>query len=370
MLRRVFLIACLCLSVGCTEETVPTVSNSVDVKADVAELVEIVKNDNVFSLGWSEYPSWSTFGVAHEMGIINGEQGEQSELELSYGIDLVLKETDYDTCIQYYGTKTVDATCITNMDILAPSSGRPGRAILATSTSNGADAVLSVTANTLQELKGSPVYGLDQSVSEFMFYRVLEKNNEDPAQYEFRGMDPASAAQALQTNSPTVKSIVVWNPFKQSTLLNRSDAKVVFDSTFIPGEIVDMVVVGEDVFARPKADAFCKCVCEVFYKVCEKMNNPETREQTLVALGAKFSDLNAEQMAVCCTETRFYDTPEKGKELFNSEELKTTMNSVVSFCVDKEICDVRSVIGYGEKVADRNTTNVVDVIFDPSFMSK
>ncbi len=35
----------------------------------------------VFTLAWSEYPSWSIYGVASDVGIINGEQGKLGEIE-------------------------------------------------------------------------------------------------------------------------------------------------------------------------------------------------------------------------------------------------------------------------------------------------
>ncbi|MBT6103559.1 MAG: hypothetical protein HOH62_06620, partial [Verrucomicrobia bacterium] len=34
-----------------------------------------------FSLAWSEYPSWSVFGVADANGIINGKKGELGPVE-------------------------------------------------------------------------------------------------------------------------------------------------------------------------------------------------------------------------------------------------------------------------------------------------
>src|ERR1051325_586332 len=44
-----------------------------------------------FSLAWSEYPSWSVFGVASELGLIDGRQGHQGELEKKWGVDIVLE---------------------------------------------------------------------------------------------------------------------------------------------------------------------------------------------------------------------------------------------------------------------------------------
>ena len=43
-----------------------------------------------FSLAWSEYPSWSVFGVADVTGIINGKKGELGPVEEKWGVDIEL----------------------------------------------------------------------------------------------------------------------------------------------------------------------------------------------------------------------------------------------------------------------------------------
>src|SRR5262249_4201230 len=97
-----------------------------------------------FSLAWSEYPSWSVFGVAHEKKLIDGAAGKQGPIEQKWGVDIELRERAYDPCIQEYSASSCDAVCITNMDVLAPSLTRDSVAILPTSTSAGADACIVV----------------------------------------------------------------------------------------------------------------------------------------------------------------------------------------------------------------------------------
>ena len=117
-----------------------------------------------------------------------------------------------------YGSGTVDAVCITNMDVLAPALGRNSVAILPTSTSDGADACIAVGIESVDELVGKPSYGLEKTVSQYMFERNLELMNKNPADFPFKNMDPAAAAQAMQTEQESIQSIVVWNPFVLQTL--------------------------------------------------------------------------------------------------------------------------------------------------------
>lgn len=326
-------LCCTCCSVGCNNTTEP---------AAASNAVSPVINEDlpVFSASWSEYPSWSVFGVAVELGLINGEEGGISELEKKHGVDVVLHQVDYDTCIQRYGAAVDDASCLTNIDVLPITMSRPTTAILATSTSNGADAWLSVEGETLDDLKGKTVYGLDKSVSKYAFVAGLEALGKNPADYTFLNLSPEEATQNLIVGSDNVKSIFVWNPFKLTVLTTKKDANVVLDSSKIRNQIVDMVVMSNKSLERPGGENFAKCICDVFYQVCDRLNDPATRDETLVALGSKFSDLNAEQMAICTKETEFFDSPQKGEEIFNSPEFEqSTMPRVVKFCLDEEICD-------------------------------
>ena len=92
-----------------------------------------------FSLAWSEYPSWSVFGVANEVKLIDGAKGKMGPIEKKWNVDIQLKEAEYDPCLSMYGSGQVDAVCITNMDVLSPSLSRASVGILPTSTSAGAE---------------------------------------------------------------------------------------------------------------------------------------------------------------------------------------------------------------------------------------
>ena len=305
-----------------------------------------------FSLAWSEYPSWSVFGVADEMGLIDGAKGEMGEIEKKYGVDIELKEAGYDSCLTMFSADNCDAVCITNMDALIVSPSRDSVAVLATSTSNGADGCL-VTSEIadIEALKQHKVYGLKGTVSEYCFVRCLEIAGFAEADFQFTNQDPAIAAQSMQSGDPNHQAIMVWNPFVLQTLNDRSDVKVLFDSTQIPGEIVDMVAIGKDVLAKPGADQFVKAVNATFYAVSDALDDPEKGDEVLVALGQKFSSLGLEDMKKVVQQTQFYKTPAAAKTLLTGDEFKATMKTVEEFCVQHELNTSPSV-GFGSDAAD------------------
>ncbi len=318
-----------------------------------------------FTLAWSEYPSWSAFGVCHEVKLINGKKGELGSVEKKWGVDIVLKEVEYDPCIAMYGAGQTDGVCITNMDILSPALSRPGVAILPTSTSDGADACIVTGGITdVKQLKGKDTRGLALSVSEYCFVRNLEKMGEDPADYKFRNMDPGAAALAMQQKQDGFESIVVWNPFVLDTLNKRKDAKVLFDSTSIPNEIIDMVVVAQSSLDKPGGKEFACAVIDAFYQLNARLNAPATRDDTLIAIGEKFSDLDLQSMRKVVKQTKFYGTADGALALFNGKNLKDTMKKVGAFCLKYEIVESAPQIGYGAKKAGEKAT----LRFDPTYI--
>jgi NitT/TauT family transport system substrate-binding protein len=303
----------------------------------------------VFTLAWSEYPSWSVFGVAHAKKLINQAEGQMSELELKWGVDIVLKQLSYDACITQYGAGQVDAVCITNMDILSPSLGRASVAICPTSTSAGADACIVVGINNVKALREHKVYGLDKSVSEYCFVRNLELLGEKESDHKFTSKGPDEAALAMQSNPESTRAIMVWNPFVLQTLRKVKNAKVLFDSSTIPGEIVDMLVIGKESLDKPGGKEFACAIIDTFYRVSDMIEAPATRNETLLALAAKFApELSVEDMEICVTQTAFYKTPEAGMELYADEPFKTTMGKVLAFCTSHGMVDKEPSIVYGE----------------------
>lgn len=349
----------------------------------------------VFSLAWSEYPSWSAFDVASTNGIIDGRKGFQGEVEKKHGIDIELKLLDYDPCIQAYASNQVDAVCITNIDILSASMGRKSVAILPTSTSYGGDAlIVSNNIASVKDLKGSQVYGLGKSVSEYVFVGILERNGLKASDVTFSSMDPSQVSLALQGKDAKVRNGVVWNPFILDTLKKRTDLKILADSRDIPFEVIDMVVVGDDILSKTKGDSFAKAVCEAYYKLNESLNSKDqsVRDATLIAIGEKFSSLGLADMRKVVQQTHFFDTSAQGVAIFNNENLfaegntfsigkpvtnngtalvankgtniKTVMTTVVERSKRIGIIEKDVVIGYG----NTDEAKKANLRFDPQYM--
>ena len=334
---------------GCTDSKPATPTNSGNATAETSNS-DIKPPPTRFRLAWSEYPSWSIFGVAEEAGLIDGTQNGMGSIEKEFNVDIELVLADYDQCINLYGISMTDAVCITNIDILSAARSRAAVAILPTSTSAGADACITAGIDTLEGLKGKSTHGLEKSVSQYCFDRCLEKRKAVNADYPFSQMDPAQAAIAFQGKDPGVQSIMVWNPFVMQSLRSRSDAKVLFSSEEIPEEIIDMVVVSKDSLNKKGGKDFAMAILKTFYVMNERMADPKTSDQTLIGIGAKFSKLELADMKTIVKQTRFYSDPNDAIRLFSSDAFqKETMKKVSDFCVKYGMTPEPVTLSFGTK---------------------
>ena len=214
-----------------------------------------------FTLAWSEYPSWVIFGAASDLGLIKPKGGEMGELEKKWNVDIVLHEASYSACVDLYMKGMVDAVCVTNMDVMAPSLRRESVVLFPTSTSDGADACLVKNKiKNLKELEGFKIYGLPNSVNEFVFDRALIRQGYLPRSYQFVEMDLFQAISGLRDENSKIDAIVTWNPYVLQLLSEKRDIRVILDSSSMPEEIIDMIVMGKDSASRAGADLFAYAI--------------------------------------------------------------------------------------------------------------
>jgi NitT/TauT family transport system substrate-binding protein len=317
-----------------------------------------------FSLAVSEYPSWSgTFLTACDLGLIDGAEGKLGPLERKWQIDLVIKDTDYDSCITLFVNGNVDAACLTNIDSLAPSVSRHAVVILPTSTSAGADACLTQAAITdVKQLKGVTVRGLAASVSQYAFDKGLQALGENPKDYKFENLDPVQVGVALQSGK--IEAGITWNPVVLETLKANPTLRRLFDSSLIKGHIIDMVTASRQSLEREGGKRWACALVDVYYTLCGLMDNDKTRDKTLTAMGTRFAKLGLEDMRVIVRETQFYSTPTKGLALFGGQELRKVMtDQVLPWALDRGLVEKAKLptVAYGNDPK-------ANLCFDPQYI--
>jgi len=280
----------------------------------------------VFVVVWSEYPSWSALDVAALMDLINPKEGgEYGPLETENGVDLVLRRRDYVQGGRDFAANLCDAVCYTNIDSLNLAKGRPCTVTRPTSTSAGADGILS-----LDGLKNGVIYGPEDCVTEYLAQRAKDLGKID-ASITFTHMEPDAAAIALQNSDSDgkVQSAGLWQPFLLQAQRTRPEATLVVDSTIIPREIIDCIVWGNDSLQREGGKQAAICTNQLFAKLNEALADPSKSDSVTEAIGKKFSQLPLDDMKQVLTVCQFYGTDADATALFSDPEWQTLMTTTV-----------------------------------------
>ena len=288
-----------------------------------------------FRVAWSIYVGWMPWGYLEDSGIMDAWAEK-------YGIDVeIVQINDYVESINQYTAGQFDGVSATNMDTLSipAGGGVDTTALIVGDYSNGNDAIIIKGEGDLTTLAGKPVNLVELSVSHYLLARGLDSVG--LAEADLAGVINTSDADMIAAfATDDVEAVVTWNPLV-STILEDPNATMLFDSSDIPGEIIDMMVVNTEVLeANPN---FGKALVGAWYEVMSLMAAGD--EEVLTAMAeASGTDLAGYQAQLASTEM-FYD-PAAAVAFTSSPELPATMVSVAEFLFDKGI------LGEGAPSAD------------------
>ena len=189
-----------------------------------------------FKVAWSIYVGWMPWGYAADTGIVKKWADK-------YGITIEVKQfNDYFESVNQYTAGAFDAVTITNMDALSipAAGGVDTTAVVMGDFSNGNDAVILKGKADLAAIKSQKVNLVEFSVSHYLLARALESLH--LAEKDIKVVNTSDADLAAAYTTPDVTAVVTWNPIV-SEIMAAPDARKVFDSSQIPGEIMDLLVV-------------------------------------------------------------------------------------------------------------------------------
>jgi NitT/TauT family transport system substrate-binding protein len=290
-----------------------------------------------FRVAWSIYVGWMPWGYASDAGIVKKWADK-------YGIDIeVTQFNDYVESINQYTAGAYDAVTLTNMDGLSipAAGGVDTTAVIVGDFSNGNDAVILKDGATLADIEGRPVNLVEFSVSHYLLARALEtigKSERDVSVVNTADPDMVGAFQTAD-----VTAMVTWNPMV-SEIVKLPGATKVFDSSEIPGEIIDLMVANTETIADNPD--FAKALAGIWYETVGIMTS-DTPEgaKARAAMGAA-SGTDQAGFEAQLAATKLFDKPEDAVTFVDSPELATTMEHVRSFLFDKGL------LGSGAPSAD------------------
>lgn len=275
-----------------------------------------------FRIAWTIYVGWMPWDYADKAGIIDKWADK-------YGIEIeVVQVNDYIESINQFTAGAFDGTVMTNMDALTipAAGGVDSTGLIVGDFSNGNDGVVLKKGGTLADIKGRNVNLVELSVSHYLLARGLETVG--LSERDLTVVNTSDADMVSVAASEDVTALVTWNPLL-SEILAMPGTKKVFDSSQIPGEIIDLMVVNtETLEANPK---FAKALVGAWYETMMLMAKEDQAALTAMAEAAG-TDL-AGYKAQLDTTKMFYMAGE-AVAFTESPELIETMRNVAEFSFD------------------------------------
>ena len=273
-----------------------------------------------FSIAWSIYVGWMPWDYGENAGIVKKWADK-------YGIEIdVVQINDYIESINQYTAGQFDGCTMTNMDALTipAAGGVDSTALIVGDFSNGNDGVVLKGKQSLADIKGRNVNLVELSVSHYLLARGLESVG--LAEKDITVVNTSDADMVAVYGSDSVTAVTTWNPLLRE-ITSMPNSNKVFDSSQIPGEIIDLLVVNtETLKANP---AFGKALTGAWYEIMEKMASDDVLTQLAVASGTDLAGYKAQ-----LDSTKMFYAAADAVTFTNSKDLLKTMEYVAEFSFD------------------------------------
>jgi NitT/TauT family transport system substrate-binding protein len=143
--------------------------------------------------------------------------------------------------------------------------------------------------------------------------------------------DSDIAAAFLTDTSKEV--VVTWKPLV-SQIVKAKGVKILFNSSQIPGEILDLLVVRTEVLKRPDGSGqkFAKAITGAWYEVMGLMSKQGPDADKVLSGIAEASQDSLISYKEQLSTTHMFFAPQAAAQMASSPDLKKTMDLVRHFC--------------------------------------
>jgi NitT/TauT family transport system substrate-binding protein len=317
-----------------------------------------------FNIAWTIYVGWMPWPYAAEAGIVKKWADK-------YGITInVTQINDYVESINQYTAGKFDGVTVTNMDALTipAAGGVDTTAVIMGDYSNGNDGIVLKKGKTLADIKGQKINLVELSVSHYLLARGLSTVHLQ--EKDIKTVNTSDSDIVAAAKSPDTTAVVTWNPQLLEVKANPG-ATEVYDSSKIPGEIEDLLVV--KTATLKENPNLAKALVGIWYETIALMKDQTDKGKAAREAMAKLSGTDLAGFEAQLKTTRMYYTPKEGAAFMTSSELPRIMDLVRSFCFEHNLL--------GEKVKSKDEVGImtptktlgsaknIKLRFDPSYMA-
>lgn len=283
-----------------------------------------VKKD--FKIAWSIYVGYMPWDYMQESGIL-------AKAAAKHGIKITTEQVgDYIESLTQFTSGKYDGVAGTTMDALSiPAAGGVDTTLLmATDYSNGNDGIVLKGKNKLEDIKGQKVNIVELSVSHYMLVKALDGIGLTESDVTIVNTSDADMISAFKTADVT--AAVTWNP-AFSAIKNEPGATSVFDSSQMPGELVDVMMVNTETLKdNPE---FGKALVEAWFETLAVMMSDTDAGKAARTSMAKASGTDLASFESQMKTTKFMLTPAEANAFVSDPKLKASFDAIRKFLFAK-----------------------------------
>ncbi len=313
-------------------------------------------------IAWSRYTGWEPLGYIEDSGIAD-RWGEKEGVNLSFSY-----VGEYIESVNLYNAGTYQGVAITTMDALTiPAVGGVDTTVIIIGDfSNGNDAILIKDEDkSINDLRDKEIILVELSVSHYLLARALGKVGMSERDINLVNTSDTAIPSLIATANQG-DTFVTWNPIVMKGLQQPGISKI-FDSSEIPGEIIDTIVVNTDVSENCK-----RAVAGAWYEAMGTMSSSGNDHNQMISFMAEQSGGTVPEFKSQLKTTRMFYDPAEAIRFIRSPELQKTMEFVARFSFDHGI--------YGDGAPDEKFVGIqypsgvwgnedyVRLRFDPTYM--
>jgi NitT/TauT family transport system substrate-binding protein len=275
-----------------------------------------------YTVAWTIYAGWMPWPYADQAGIVKKWADK-------YGVKIkVVQVNDYVESLNQFSAGKVDAVTSTTMDALTvpAAGGRDTTVLMIGDYSNGNDGVILKGSDKLSDIKGRSVNLVENSVSHYLLARGLEQAGLKLPDVKTINTSDADIVAAF--GAPQTTALVTWNP-QLSEVKKQPGAHEVFDSSKIPGEILDALVVDTATLkANPNLG---KALTGIWYETLAILSKDDAQGQAARAAMAKMSGTDLAGFDSQLATTHLYVDPAQAAAYAADPALVTATDRVRRF---------------------------------------
>ena len=175
---------------------------------------------------------------------------------------------------------------------------------------------------------------MQKTVSEYLLERALALNGLPNIAHRLKLVNTTDLdIAAAFLSDPSVEAVATWKPMALQIAASPG-VKAVFNSSQIPGEIVDLLAIRTAVLQRPDGSGqrFAKALTGAWYEVMALMSGPgagveKVRKDIAVAAQDSYATFNNQ-----IRTTNMFYSPETMLEFMDAPAFQEKMNLVRQFC--------------------------------------